>query len=179
MAPSWIRPVAVLAVMLLPAVSAGAAQPNPALTTTNAVTRLADDTRALGSSDGRRATRRVLLADAQRVGALALVNPCRAVVALRGYRKHLRGISTRRVKPVAGRPGPPSPRGRLERDALAVDAGLKQLPGTRRCGGGAASAKATLESTPTHAAQRRRCGWRQAARCPLGGAQRRRRDFIG
>jgi hypothetical protein len=53
------------------------------------------------------------------------------------------------VKVPGGAPGPPSTRGRLARNALAVDAGLKQLPGSSKCGGGAASAKATLESKVT------------------------------
>ena len=42
-----------------------------------------------------------------------------------------------RLTTARGEPGPPSTQGRLDRDALAVDAGLRQFNGTRRCGGGA------------------------------------------
>lgn len=53
-------------------------------------------------------------------------------------------VAERRARPLGRKPGPASVRGTLERDALAVDAGLKQLPGTRRCGGGATRASANL-----------------------------------
>jgi hypothetical protein len=133
-------------VVLLLAATADAAQPSPTTTTGNAVARLIDDSAALESGDARTSVRSDLSARARRVGALALARPCRAVVALRGYRALLRHVNAKRTKGPGGAPGPPSTRGRLARDAFAVDAGLKQLPGSRRCGGGAASAKATLES---------------------------------
>ena len=59
-----------------------------------------------------------------------------------------------RGKPRGRRPGPASVRGTLERDALAVDAGLKQLPGTRRCGGGATRASTNLTTRVRQSSRR-------------------------
>ncbi|MEA2425750.1 MAG: hypothetical protein QOH13_2160, partial [Thermoleophilaceae bacterium] len=146
MTPIPIRLAVALVTTLALAGPVDAAQPTPATTTSNALTRLTDDTRSLPKADASARTRKALAAAAQRVGALALTRPCSAVKSLRSYRSRLGGVSARRAKTVGGRPGPPSPRGKLARDAFAVDAGLKQLPGSVKCGGGAASAKATLES---------------------------------
>jgi hypothetical protein len=125
---------------------AHAQQPNPVTTTTNAVTRLVNDSGALAAGDASVATRRALVTRAKAIQRASLRHPCRAVRQIRGYRKLLPGVDDTRTQLPAGRPGPASKRGTLERDALAVDAGLKQLPGTRRCGGGATKAGAALDS---------------------------------
>jgi hypothetical protein len=131
---------------LAAAAPAVAQAPNPVTTTTNAVTRLVNDTNALTESDADADTRAALADSAARIQRDALERPCRAVKRIRGYRKLLPGVDDTRPTLPDGRPGAASKRGTLERDALAVDAGLKQLPGTRRCGGGATKAGATLLS---------------------------------
>jgi hypothetical protein len=150
-------PAVVLAAAAATALAAPAAaqQPNPTTTTTNAVTRLVNDSAALTEADAGADTRRALAARAARIQRLSLRRPCRAVRLVRGYRKLLPGVTDERAAPTAGRPGPASKRGTLERDALAVDAGLKQLPGTRRCGGGATKAGAAVDSRVRRSDKRR------------------------
>jgi peptidase C25-like protein len=131
---------AALAVLIQPAVAA------PTTTTQNAVNRLVNDTHALTAKDAGRATRRGLIAAATRIENLSSRNPCRAVAAVRTYRTRLPGVNAGGKQPPGAPPGPASLRGTLARDALAVDAGLKQLPGTRRCGGGATKAATTLNA---------------------------------
>jgi hypothetical protein len=63
-------------------------------------------------------------------------------------------VAERRTKPRGRKPGPASVRGTLERDALGVDAGLKQLPGTRRCGGGATRASTNLATRVRRSSRR-------------------------
>jgi hypothetical protein len=128
------------------AAPASAQAPNPVTTTTNAVTRLVNDTNALTPDDADDATRTALADSAAKIQRNALKRPCRAVRFVRGYRALLPGVDDTRPTLPDGRPGAASKRGTLERDALAVDAGLKQLPGTLRCGGGATKAGATLIS---------------------------------
>ena len=119
---------------------ADAATPDPRTTTSNALTRFLNDTRGLAARDARAVTRRQLLTLALRAEGNAKSHPCRSVRAIRRYRALLPKVAERRTQPRGRKPGPASVRGTLERDALAVDAGLKQLPGTRRCGGGATRA---------------------------------------
>jgi hypothetical protein len=106
--------------------------PDPRTTTTNALTRFLNDTRGLTRADASAATRRKLLRLARRIEGHALSRPCRSVRGVRRYRALLPKVAERRSQPPGRKPGPASVRGTLERDALAVDAGLKQLPGTRR-----------------------------------------------
>ncbi len=123
---------------------ADAATADPRTTTSNALTRFLNDTRGLAARDARAVTRRQLLTLALRAEGYAKSHPCRSVRAIRRYRALLPKVAERRTQPRGRRPGPASVRGTLERDALAVDAGLKQLPGTRRCGGGATRAGTNL-----------------------------------
>jgi hypothetical protein len=124
--------------------AAHAATPDPRTTTMNALARFLGDTRALGSADAGATTRRRLLRLALGAEDNAAAHPCRSVRTIRRYRALLPKVAERRSKPGGRRPGPASVRGTLERDALALDAGLKQLRGTRRCGGGASRAAASL-----------------------------------
>src|SRR3954469_7375004 len=147
MARATLLAVVLAAMLAAPAPApAFAAQPTPVTTTTNAVIRLVNDSGALADTDADAATRSALLARAKAIQKASLKRPCRAVRLVRKYRKLVPRVDDTRTVLPEGRPGPASKRGTLERDALAVDAGLKQLPGTRRCGGGATKAGATLDS---------------------------------
>ena len=117
---------------------------------------------------------------ALRVERNAFRRPCRSVGVIRDYRALLRRVAKRRTAPRRGRkPGPASVRGTLERDALAVDAGLKQLPGTRRCGGGATKAAETLRTRVRRSSRRT---LRMHVTLPVARWEARSgggRDFIG
>jgi hypothetical protein len=138
--------------LLVPVALAGAAPaaaqaPSPTTLTRNAVARLVADTNGLtpGQTDDR--TRAALIATAAGIDRSSLRNPCRAIAQTTVYRRLLRAVDATTPTTARGEPGPPSVRGKLDRDALAVDAGLKQFGKTRRCGGGAATARsATLDS---------------------------------
>jgi len=158
---------------------AGAATPDPRTTTANALTRFLNDTRGLGQADASAKTRRRLLTLALRVEGNAKAHPCRSVRSIRLYRALLPRVAERRTKAGGRRPGPASVRGTLERDALAVDAGLKQLPGTRRCGGGATRASASLT---TRVRRSSRKTLRMHVTLPVARWEARSgggRDFIG
>ena len=124
--------------------------------------------------DASAATRRQLLTLALRAQENAKRHPCRSVRAIRRYRALLPKVAER-GQPRGRKPGPASVRGTLERDALAVDAGLKQLPGTRRCGGGATRASTNLDTQrapqqPQDAEDARdRCRWRAGRRAAAEG----------
>src|SRR4051794_520219 len=119
-------------------------QPSPVTTTTNAVNRLVNDTAALGDADADAPTRKVLGRRANDISRAAFRKPCRAVHYVSDYRSLLPRVNDTKPTLPENRPGAASKRGTLERDALAVDAGLKQLPGTRKCGGGATKASSGL-----------------------------------
>jgi hypothetical protein len=139
--------------------SAGAAQAAPAnaprTTTTNALTRLVNDTAALSKADARATTRHRLAALASAALKSSLVRPCRAVTLTGRYRKLLRSVAERPTAPETSRPGPASIRGTLDRDGLAVDAGLKQLPHTSRCGGGGQTRAGTSLTTRVRRSSKR------------------------
>ena len=165
--------------LVLGAAAAEAATPDPRTTTTNALTRFLNDTRGLTRADASAATRRKLLRLARRIEGHALSRPCRSVRAVRRYRALLPKVAERRSQPPGRKPGPASVRGTLERDALAVDAGLKQLPGTRRCGGGASRAGTTLTTRVRRSSQRT---LRMHVTLPVARWEARSgggRDFIG
>jgi len=138
----------------LAASAADAATPDPRTTTSNALTRFLNDTRGLAARDASAVTRRQLLTFALRAEGNAKRHPCRSVKAIRRYRALLPKVAERRTQPRGRRPGPASVRGTLERDALAVDAGLKQLPDTRRCGGGATRAGTNLATKVRRSSRR-------------------------
>src|SRR5215218_2693544 len=138
------RPIAAAIVVLMTAASPAAAQaPSPAAQTTTAVTRLVADTGAVTDAQAPNGTRAKLVADAGRVQRLFVKNPCRAARYVESYREALSGVDASTPKTAGDVPGPPSLRGKLDRDALAVDAGVKQFGKTRRCGGGVAAAKSS------------------------------------
>ncbi|HMJ96991.1 MAG TPA: C25 family cysteine peptidase [Thermoleophilaceae bacterium] len=139
---------------MLGAAAADAATPDPRTTTRNALTRFLNDTRGVGRADASAATRRRLLTLALRIEGSSVSHPCRSVRVIRRYRALLPKVAERRTTPGGRRPGPASVRGTLERDALAVDAGLKQLPGTRRCGGGATRASTSLTTRVRRSSRR-------------------------
>ena len=147
--------------------------PDPRTTTSNALTRFLNDTRGLAARDARAVTRRQLLTLALRAEGNAKSHPCRSVRAIRRYRALLPKVAERRTQPRGRKPGPASVRGTLERDALAVDAGLKQLPGTRRCGGGATRAGTNLATRGPPQQPQDAEDARDPAGGALGGAQRR------
>ncbi len=153
-------------------------QPDPRTTTANALTRFLGDTRGLARGDASAGTRRQLLTLALRVEGNAKGHPCRSVRAIRRYRALLPKVAERGK--VRGRkPGPASVRGTLERDALAVDAGLKQLPGTRGCGGGATRASTNLTTRVRRSSRRT---LRMHVTLPVARWEARGgggRDFIG
>src|SRR3954453_2463239 len=174
-----ISAIAVALASLAVAVSAMGAKPSPVTTTTNALTRFLNDTRALSPGAASAKTRRVLLDRAQRVQKNAFKKPCRAVRLIRSYRNGLDKVSDADTAAPGGKPGPASVRGTLERDALAVDAGLKQLPGTRKCGGGATKAGATLD---TKVARSSKTVLKLHVKLPVARWEARSgggRDFIG
>ena len=105
--------------------------------------------------------------------------PCRSVREIRLYRELLPKVAERRSQPPGRKPGPASVRGTLERDALAVDAGLKQLPATRRCGGGATRAGTNLATRVRRSSKRT---LRMHVTLPVARWEARSgggRDFIG
>src|SRR4051794_32537934 len=115
--PRRALPVLVLALCLLaPALAAAV---DPQTTTTNALARFVNDTRGLTAQDAPAKTRRALLVTAGRIQRAAFRRPCRAVRLIGRYRKRLS-----HVRASGRKPGASSLRGTLERDALAVDAGL-------------------------------------------------------
>jgi len=117
--------------------------PSPTTQTRTAVARLVTDTTALTDAQAPASARSALLRDAKRVERLFLGNSCRALRYVESYRAALRRVDATTPKTARGEPGPPSVRGKLDRDALAVDAGIKQFSKTRRCGGGVAAAKSS------------------------------------
>jgi hypothetical protein len=144
-----------LVVMLVFAPAAEAQAPSPTTLTRNAITRLAADTRALTENDAPEATRTGLAAVAGRIERSAVRTPCAGIEYVRGYRKLLPQVNGTTPQTARGEPGPPSVRGRLDRDALAVDAGLKQFGKARRCGGGAATARTTTLDSRVGASSRK------------------------
>ena len=163
---------------------AGAAQAAPAneprTTTTNALTRLLNDTAALRATDASAATRRRLAALASGALKSSLVRPCRAVVLTGRYRRLLRRVAERPTAPETNKPGPASIRGTLDRDALAVQAGLRQLPHTARCGGGGRTRAGTALTTRVRRSSKRLL--RMHVTLPVARWDARRgggRDFIG
>ncbi|MEA2445219.1 MAG: hypothetical protein QOJ12_2511 [Thermoleophilales bacterium] len=169
-----------LVAMLVLVAPAEAQAPDPTTLTRNAIARLVTDTQALTAADANDSTRAAALTDAQRIDSAAVPNPCRAIRLVADYRRVLAGVNGATTPGPGGAPGPPSVRGKLDRDALAVDAGIRQFPRTRRCGGGASTATVTtLDSRP---AQSSRKVLRLRLRLPrarweaFSGAGR---DFIG
>ena len=135
---------------LLAAVFAASAQaqaPSPTTQTQNAVTRLVNDTNGLTDGDAPAGVRASLSQSAARIQRTALSNPCRAIALVRTYRRSVPKVSAAGAVPPGQAPGRASKRGTLDRDALAVDAGIKQFPKTRRCGGGAATASGATVDT--------------------------------
>ena len=129
--------------------------PSPTTQTRTAVTRLVTDTKALTNAHAPEATRTALASIGARVDRLSLRDPCRAIRYVDRYRGLLRRVDAKTPTTARGEPGPPSMRGRLDRDALAVDAGLRQFGQTRRCGGGAAASRTTsLDSTVGESSER-------------------------
>src|SRR5215208_6767257 len=141
--------------VLFSASPAAAQAPSPATQTRTAVGRLVTDTTALTDPQAPAAARTALLADAKRVERLYLRNSCRALRYVASYRETLRQVDGATPKTARGEPGPPSVRGKLDRDALAVDAGVKQFAKTRRCGGGVAAAKSSTVDADVAASSKR------------------------
>ncbi len=143
--PPRVPPLLILPLLLaLAAAPTAAAQaPSPATQTRTAVTRLVTDTNALTDAHAPERARASLAQLAARVGKVAISNPCKAIRYVDGYRDLLASVDATTPTTARGEPGPPSMRGRLDRDALAVDAGLRQFGKTRRCGGGAAASRTT------------------------------------
>ena len=165
--------------LALSAAAAAAATPDPRTTTTNALTRFINDTSGLTRADASAATRRRLLRLARRIEGHSVGRPCRSVREIRRYRALLPKVAERRSQAPGRKPGPASVRGTLERDALAVDAGLKQLPATRRCGGGATRAATNLTTRVRRSNQRT---LRMHVTLPVARWEARSgggRDFIG
>jgi len=163
---------------------AGVAQAAPAntprTTTTNALTRLLNDTAALRATDASAATRRRLAGLASGALKNSIARPCGAVRLTGRYRRLLRRVAERPTAPETTRPGPASIRGTLDRDALAVDAGLKQLPHTARCGGGGQTRAGTALTTRVRRSSKRVL--RMHVTLPVARWDARRgggRDFIG
>ena len=89
-------------------------------------------------------------------------------------------MAERPTAPETNTPGPASIRGVLDRDALAVDAGLKQLPHTSRCGGGGQTRAGTALTTRVRRSSKRVL--RMHVTLPVARWDARRgggRDFIG
>ena len=110
----------------------------------------------------------------------AFRNPCRAVRLMRDYRDLLPKVAERTTAPPSRKPGPASVRGTLDRDALAVDAGLKQLRGTGRCGGGGRTRAGRRLSARVRRSTRRTL--RMHVTLPVARWEARRgggQDFIG
>jgi hypothetical protein len=165
-------------------IAAGAAQAAPAssprTTTTNALTRLLNDTAGLRASDAKKATRRRLAAHANGALRSAFRRPCSAAARIERYRALLRRVAERPTAPETKLPGPASIRGTLDRDALAVSAGLKQLPHTRRCGGGGLTRAGTALTTRVRRSSKRVL--RMHVTLPVARWDARRgggNDFIG
>jgi hypothetical protein len=132
-----------LALLVVAAGPAAGQAPSPTAQTRTAVARLVADTNALTEAQAPGAVKAALVADAGRVERLFLRNSCRALVFVRSYRRRLRVVDGATPKTDRDVPGPPSVRGKLDRSALAVDAGIKQFGSTRRCGGGAPASRST------------------------------------
>jgi hypothetical protein len=165
---------------LLSSQTAAAQAPSPTVATTNAVTRLVNDTGALTDSDAPAAARAKLAQTATRIQATALKNPCRAIALVRGYRRLVPQVSAAGAVPPGQAPGRASKRGTLDRDALAVDAGVKQFSKTRRCGGGAATASGTAVDTHVGTSTRRTLRMRVSLpRAKWEALSGGGRDFVG
>ena len=119
--------------MLLPTAASSAA-PGDARATAD---QLVDDTRALARTPS-------LSARARAIRTAAVGDPCRALRLVASYRRGLRSVPAQGQPPAGSPSGPASPRGTLTADALAVDAALRQLRKTARCGGGADGATRSL-----------------------------------
>ena len=145
-----LAPRYLLACILLVAVAAptAAAQaPSPTTQTATAAARLVAETNALTDAHAPAAARAALLRNATRAQALLPRNPCRSLRYVARYRAQLGDVDQTTPTTSRGEPGPPSMQGKLDRTALAVDAGLRQFGKTRRCGGGAAASRsATVQS---------------------------------
>jgi hypothetical protein len=169
-----------IAIVLAVAPLAGGQTADPTTLTRNAIARLVADTKALTPADANDATRRETLTAATRIEASASRNPCRAIRLVAAYRRLLPGVNGTTTRGPGGAPGPPSVRGKLDRDALAVDAGIRQFRRTRRCGGGASTATVTALDSRAGASSKK--GLRLRVRLPrarweaFSGAGR---DFIG
>ena len=170
---------ALLALLALSPAASGQA-PSPTTQTQNAVTRLVNDTRGLTDADAPADTRTALTQAADRVQRTALKNPCRAIAHVRGYRRLVPKVNADGAAPPGAPPGRASKRGTLDRDALAVDAGIKQFAKTRRCGGGAATASGATVDTRLGTSNRRtlrlRVSLPRARWEALSGGGR---DFVG
>ncbi len=143
MAPAvrLILPSAVTALVALAAAGpAGAQAPTPTAQTRTAVARLVADTTALTEAQAPSSARAELVRNARRAESLFLRDSCRALAYVKRYRAGLRAVDGATPSTQGDVPGPPSARGKLDRDALAVDAGVKQFSKTRRCGGGTPAA---------------------------------------
>src|SRR3954466_3539315 len=99
---SRATPLAVVLAAML-AASASAQQPSPVTTTTNAVTRLVNDSGALAATDADAATRSALLARAKAIQKASLKRPCRAVGLVRKYRKLVPRVDDTRTALPEGR----------------------------------------------------------------------------
>jgi len=176
------RPVllALVAALLVAAPAASAQAPSPTTQTRSALARLVADTQALTDAQAPAPVRSSLLQNAKRAEALFRRNPCRSIAYVERYRALLPKVDGTTPKTARGEPGPPSVRGKLDRTALAVDAGLKQFGTTRRCGGGTPAAKSTSVDSDVRRSTKRTV--RMRVRLPRarwdafsgGGA-----DFIG
>jgi hypothetical protein len=163
---------------------AGAAEAAPANSprtiTTTALTRLVNDTAALRATDASAATRRRLAALTSGAAGYSFTRPCRAVGLTARYRALLRRVAERPTAPETKLPGPASIRGTLDRDALAVDADLKQLRHTSHCGGGGQTPAGTSLSTRVRRSSKRVL--RMHVTLPVARWDARRgggQDFIG
>jgi hypothetical protein len=137
---------ALLVLALAPAAAYAQGPPAAVTATTNAAARLVNDTRGLSDADADARRRAELVTLAERIRSLSLRRSCAAVRLVPRYRALLPGVAPRGAAPSGAPAGPASVRGTLDRDALAVDANLKQLRDTRRCGGGASRAGTRLDA---------------------------------
>ncbi len=137
--PSLAISLAALFAALAP--YASAQTPSPTTQTQTAAAQLVAETNALTDADAPAASRAALANDATRAQSLLLDDPCRAIRYIESYRDSLGEVDQTTPATARGEPGPPSTQGRLDRSALAVDAGLRQFKSTRRCGGGAAASR--------------------------------------
>jgi hypothetical protein len=128
-----------LLVLVLAAPAADAAKrTSPAQKQANqAFAVLIRDTGRLPKSLVPKRSRAALVRVARRAKSQARRRPCRAIRTLNAYKRGLGKVKKPRLR--GNRPDGGSPRGRLQADALTVNAALLALPGSKRCGGGKAS----------------------------------------